>query len=87
MKDKIISGFVVQNLLNMGYLGVKVGYDVIKGKYVKERIDTGATYIDLDNIEEDIQKLLYPLGKYQYKNRDRYIYPYFYIGLISYKTS
>lgn len=60
MKDKIISGFVVQNLLNMGYLGVKVGYDVIKGKDVKERIDTGTTYIDLDNIEEDVQKLLYP---------------------------
>ncbi|WP_042680013.1 hypothetical protein [Anaerosalibacter massiliensis] len=66
MKDKIISGFVVQNLLNMGYLGVKVGYDVIKGKDVKERIDTGTTYIDLDNIEEDVQKLLYPLEKYQY---------------------
>ncbi|MCR2043262.1 hypothetical protein NSA23_03925 [Anaerosalibacter massiliensis] len=60
MKDKIILGFVVQNLLNMGYLGVKVGYDVIKGKDVKERIDTGTTYIDLDNIEEDVQKLLYP---------------------------
>lgn len=64
LKDGVITGFVVQNPYNMGYLGVKATYDAIKGKSVEPRIDTGATYIDLNNLEdEDIQKLLYPLGK------------------------
>lgn len=64
LKDGVITGFVVQNPFNMGYLGVKASVDAINGEEVESRIDTGATYIDLDNLEDDdIQKLLYPLGK------------------------
>lgn len=64
LKDKYIDGFVVQNPYNMGYLGVKACADVLDGKTVESRIDTGATYVSLENFDEDsIQKLLYPLGK------------------------
>lgn len=64
LKEKVIDGFVVQNPYNMGYLGVKAANDVLEGKSVEKRIDTGATYVSLDNFEnDDIQKLLYPLGK------------------------
>lgn len=64
LQEKIIDGFVVQNPYNMGYLGVKAANDALEGKTVEKRIDTGATYVSLDNFEdEEIQKLLYPLGK------------------------
>lgn len=64
LKDEIITGFVVQNPYNMGYLGVNAAVDILDGKTVEDRIDTGAKYISLDNFEdEDVQKLLYPLAK------------------------
>jgi ribose transport system substrate-binding protein len=64
LKDGVIKGFVVQNPFNMGYLGVKAVYDAIKGKKINPRIDTGATYVNLENFDKpEIQKLLYPLGK------------------------
>ncbi len=64
LKQGVIDGFVVQNPFQMGYLGVQNMYDAIQGKSISKRIDTGATYVDLSNLEtEVIQKLLYPLGK------------------------
>lgn len=62
LEEGVIQGFVVQNPFNMGYIGVKTLYDAINGEKVKERIDTGATFVSKENIEtEEIQKLLYPL--------------------------
>lgn len=64
LKDGIIEGFVVQNPYNMGYLGVNAANDILDGKSVDKAIDTGATYVSMENFEdEEIQKLLYPLGK------------------------
>ncbi len=64
LKDKVVEGFVVQNPFNMGYLGVKALNDVLNGKTISNRIDTGAAFVTLDNLEtEKIQKLLNPLGK------------------------
>jgi len=64
LKSGVVQGFVVQNPFNMGYLGVKALYDVLEGKTIDNRIDTGATYVTLENLEsEKVQKLLNPLGK------------------------
>ncbi|MDK2799070.1 MAG: ribose transport system substrate-binding protein [Clostridiales bacterium] len=64
LKNDVIQGFVVQNPFKMGYLGVKGCYDAIKGNPVESRIDTGATFVSKDNLDtEEVQKLLYPLGK------------------------
>lgn len=64
LADGAIDGMVVQNPYNMGYLGVRNINKVLDGKDVDEKIDTGATYVDRDNLyDEDTQWLLYPLGK------------------------
>ncbi len=56
-----IHGFVVQNPVNMGYLGVKTIVSHLKGQPVEPRIDTGATLITPDNINEPaIQSLIKP---------------------------
>lgn len=60
----IIQGMMVQNPYNMGYLGVRNINKVLEGKSIEEKIDTGATYVDGENLyDEDTQWLLYPLGK------------------------
>lgn len=64
LNDGYISGFVVQNPFQMGYKTVYALNDLLDGKKIDSRIDTGATYVDINNINDaDIQKLLYPLGK------------------------
>ncbi|MEG1287418.1 MAG: ABC transporter substrate-binding protein [Clostridium sp.] len=64
LEEGAITGFVVQNPYNMGYLGVKAASDLLDGKTIEKRIDTGATYVNKDNMkDEEIQKLLYPMGK------------------------
>lgn len=64
LEEGTITGFVVQNPYNMGYLGVKAAADLLDGKSIEKRIDTGATYVNKENMnDEDIQKLLYPMGK------------------------
>ena len=48
----------------MGYETVKQLYSLIKGEKVEKRIDTGANFVSKENLNnEDIQKLLFPLGK------------------------
>lgn len=64
IKNGTMNGTVVQDPFNMGYLSVKTIVDILAGKKVSPRIDTGATYVSLKNLKEPkIQKLLYPLGK------------------------
>lgn len=58
-----IDGLIVQNPFNMGYLGVRNVNKVIDGKTIEERIDTGVTYVTMDNLnDEDTQLLLNPMG-------------------------
>lgn len=60
----VIQGMMVQNPYNMGYLGVRNINKVLDGKSIEEKIDTGATYVNSENLnDEDTQWLLYPLGK------------------------
>lgn len=64
LADGVIDGMVVQNPYNMGYLGVRNINKVLDGEDIEEKIDTGATYVNGDNLyDEDTQWLLYPLGK------------------------
>lgn len=56
-----LSGFVVQNPMRIGYLGVKTLVSHIRGEQVPKRIDTGSTLVTMENIDQpDIHKLLYP---------------------------
>jgi len=64
LEKGILYALIVQDAFKMGYLGVKICYDVLQGREVPKRIDTGITVITKENLHEPkIQKLLYPLGK------------------------
>ncbi len=64
IKNGVMNGTVVQDPFNMGYITIKTIVDILAGKKVSKRIDTGATYVSLKNLEEPkVQKLIYPLGK------------------------
>ncbi|UCF14814.1 MAG: substrate-binding domain-containing protein [Phycisphaerales bacterium] len=56
-----LDGFVVQNPMRIGYLGVKTLVEHLRGGHVVRRIDTGSTLITADNIENpEIRDLLNP---------------------------
>jgi len=63
LKKGVISGFVVQNPFQIGYLGVKTLYEHLAGvKKAPPRIDTGVVWVEMKNFNQpDIQKILYPL--------------------------
>ena len=64
--DGVIDGMMVQNPYNMGYLAVRNIVKFLNGKNIEKNINTGATYVSIDNFyDEDTQWLLYPLGKEQ----------------------
>lgn len=47
-----IDGLVVQNPMNMGYLGVKIIVAVLRGEKVPARIDTGVAFVTKDNFND-----------------------------------
>ena len=56
-----LNATVLQNPFNMGYLGVKTMMDVLAGKKVEKRVDTGCKLVTKDNMKEaDVQTLLNP---------------------------
>jgi len=56
-----LSGFVVQNPMQIGYLGVKTLVGHIQGRQAPRRIDTGSILVTMENIEKpEIHKLLNP---------------------------
>lgn len=60
----VMKGIVVQNPYRIGFEGVEQAVKVLRGENVQKRVDTGATYVTKENMNEpEIQKLLYPLGK------------------------
>jgi ribose transport system substrate-binding protein len=61
MKKNQLHGIVVQNPMNMGYLGVKTMVESLQGKPVEKRIDTGVTMITPDKLDApEMQTLLHP---------------------------
>ena len=63
LQKGVITGFVVQNPFQIGYLGVKTLYEHLAGvKKAPTRIDTGVVWVEMKNFNQpDIQKILYPL--------------------------
>jgi ribose transport system substrate-binding protein len=66
LRDGELSGFVVQNPMRIGYLGVKTLVGHIRGGQVPRRIDTGSVLVTMENIDQpEIRDLLNPdLSKY-----------------------
>ncbi|HXE80781.1 MAG TPA: substrate-binding domain-containing protein [Vicinamibacterales bacterium] len=61
MRDGHLHGIVVQNPVNMGYLGVKTMVDHLLGRPVEKRVDTGVWLITPENLDApETQKLLHP---------------------------
>jgi len=64
LKKNVIQALIVQNPFKMGYLGVKTAVDVINGKKIPKRIDTGVSVVTMENLySEEIQKFLFPARK------------------------
>jgi len=61
-----IQGMVVQNPLNMGYLGVKTMVAVLQGKKVEAMIDTGVGFVTKENFDSpEMADIVHPpLDKY-----------------------
>jgi ribose transport system substrate-binding protein len=66
MKKGDVQGLVVQNPMQMGYLGVKAVVDHLQGRKLAKVVDTGVTLVTRENMDEPkIKELLYPpLDKY-----------------------
>jgi ribose transport system substrate-binding protein len=61
MADGQIDGLVLQDPVNMGYLGVKTIVAHIKGQPVEKRIDTGVRLITREHMNDpDAKALLQP---------------------------
>src|SRR5215216_2226288 len=52
LKAGDIAGFVVQNPLAMGYLGVKTAVAALRGEKVTPMVDTGVGFVTKDNMNE-----------------------------------
>lgn len=60
LKDGTLQGFVSQDPVQIGYLGVMALYDILQGKTVEKEIDTGAVYVTTSNLnDEHVQQILY----------------------------
>lgn len=63
MEKDVIQALVVQNPFSMGYLGVKYAVDAINKKEVPNRMNTGSTVIDKNNMYlPENQKLVFPFS-------------------------
>ncbi|HDL18794.1 MAG TPA: sugar ABC transporter substrate-binding protein [Bacteroidetes bacterium] len=61
LKQKEISGLIVQNPFNMGYLSVKTMYQHLKGEKVPKRIDTGVVFVTPENMNTpEMKELISP---------------------------
>lgn len=61
LEDQTIAGLVVQKPLNMGYLGVEKAVELISGKPVPDKIDSGLLMVTKDNMYTGMyQKVLFP---------------------------
>ncbi len=61
LRDGQIQGLVVQDPVNMGYLGVKTLVAHIRGEQVPRRIDTGVRLVTPDLMDQpDVKELLEP---------------------------
>ena len=61
MRAGELDGLAQQDPFQMGYLGVKAAIDVIEGKPVEKRVDTGVIMVTPENLDEpEVQELVNP---------------------------
>jgi ribose transport system substrate-binding protein len=61
LENRELQGLILQNPMQMGYLGVKTLVAHLKGEKVEQRIDTGATVATPENMNQPaIRQLLEP---------------------------
>ncbi len=61
VSDHQIDALIVQNSMNMGYLGVKTLVSHLKGQPVEKTIDTGSTVVTPENMNTpEVQELIKP---------------------------
>ena len=61
LENRELQGLILQNPMQMGYLGIKTVVAHLKGEKVEKRIDTGATVATPENMNEPaIRQLLEP---------------------------
>jgi ribose transport system substrate-binding protein len=61
LREGQLDAIVVQDPYNMGYLGVKTLVRAIRGERVEKHIDTGATLVTRDNMDQpELQRRLHP---------------------------
>lgn len=61
IREGQLHGIVIQNPVNMGYLGVKTMVDHLQGRAVEKRVDTGVWLITPENLDSsETQQLLHP---------------------------
>jgi ribose transport system substrate-binding protein len=62
LKQGTIHALIVQNPFKMGYEGVKAAINVLNGKPIEKRIDTGVAIVTNENLNSpEIQQLLNPM--------------------------
>lgn len=63
LEEGIFEGIIIQKPFNMGYLGVEQAIQILKGKSVEKKLDSGSKLITRENMyEEENQRLLYPFS-------------------------
>lgn len=61
LESGVLDGFILQNPYNVGYLGVRYASDLINGQNIAGSVDTGATFVTKDNINNsDVQLIMNP---------------------------
>jgi ribose transport system substrate-binding protein len=61
LKEGVVQALVVQNPFKMGFEGVRLAVQAIKGEKIPERVDTGVTIVTKENLNDpEVQKLLNP---------------------------
>jgi len=58
LKDGHIHGLVLQDPINMGYMGVKIVVAYLRGEQVPEHVDTGSEVVTLENMNDPKMKNL-----------------------------
>ena len=59
LSQNILDATIIQNPYNMGYLGVSYAIDLAEGNPIPSLVDSGATTVTKDNInDDDVQFLI-----------------------------
>ncbi|MDE5770228.1 MAG: substrate-binding domain-containing protein, partial [Ruminococcus sp.] len=63
VESGVLDGLIIQNPYCMGYLGVRYARNLINGESIAASIDTGATLVTKDNINDsDVQLIMNPMN-------------------------